>query len=63
MNKAITKNHTRMIAYSAGGLAFAFTYQCFSTYVQFFYIDVLKLAASWVGVAMVVYAKLKGDKR
>ncbi len=55
MNEAITMNHTRMIAYSTGGLAFALTYQCFSTYVQFFYIDVLKLAASWVGVAMVVY--------
>jgi GPH family glycoside/pentoside/hexuronide:cation symporter len=54
-NKANTTSHTRMIAYSAGGLAFALTSQCFSTYVQFFYIDVLKLAASWVGVAMVVY--------
>jgi len=44
-----------MIAYSAGSLAAALSYQCFGTYVQFFYIDVLKLAAGWVGVAMVVY--------
>lgn len=54
-NKGITQSHTRMIAYSAGGLTFALTSQCFSTYVQFFYIDVLKLTATWVGVAMVVY--------
>lgn len=62
-NKAITTNNTRMIVHSAGGLAFALTYQCFSTYVRLFYIDVLQLAASWVGAAVVVYVKFRGNKR
>lgn len=48
-------SRSRMIAYSSGALAVALSYEAFSTYVQFLYIDVLKLAAGWVGVAMVIY--------
>jgi GPH family glycoside/pentoside/hexuronide:cation symporter len=48
-------SRARMIAYSAGSLATALSYQAFGAYVQFLYIDVLKLAAAWVGVAMMVY--------
>ena len=48
-------SRARMLAYSAGSLAAALSYQAFGTYVQFLYIDVLKLATGWVGLAMVAY--------
>src|SRR5512136_1476635 len=52
---ASADSRARMVAYSAGALGFVLCYQCFSTYAEFFYIDVLKVPASWIGVAMAVY--------
>jgi glycoside/pentoside/hexuronide:cation symporter, GPH family len=46
----------KKLAYSAGALATALAYQAFSTYVIFFYVDVLKLPVYLAGVAMLIYA-------
>ncbi|MDD4179806.1 MAG: MFS transporter [Candidatus Margulisbacteria bacterium] len=45
----------RKLAYSFGAFATALSYQAFSTYVIFFYVDVQKLPVYLVGLAMLVY--------
>lgn len=45
----------RKIAYSSGSLGTALSYQAFSTYIQFLYIDLLGLAAGLVGWGWAVY--------
>ncbi|MCB8952862.1 MAG: MFS transporter [Ardenticatenales bacterium] len=45
----------QMILYASGSLAVALSYQSFATYIQFVYIDVLGLAARWVGLAWAIY--------
>ena len=42
----------QLILYSSGSLATAVSYQAFSTYVQFLYIDVYGLRAAWVGLIL-----------
>ncbi|MFC1559635.1 MFS transporter [Candidatus Margulisiibacteriota bacterium] len=44
------------IAYSFGAIATALSYQAFSTYIIFFYVDVQRLTASLAAVAMLIYA-------
>ena len=46
----------KKLAYSIGAVATALSYQAFSTYIIFFYVDVMKLAAGLAALAMVVYA-------
>lgn len=45
----------QLILYSSGSLATAVSYQAFSTYVQFLYIDVYGLRAAWVGLIWSIY--------
>lgn len=45
----------QIILYSSGSLAVALSYQAFSTYIQFLYIDVLGLRAAWVGLTWSIY--------
>jgi GPH family glycoside/pentoside/hexuronide:cation symporter len=45
----------KKLAYSAGAIATAISYQAFSTYVIFFYVDVLKLPVALAGAAMLIY--------
>ena len=45
----------QLIVYSSGSLATAVSYQAFSTYVQFLYIDVYGLRAAWVGLIWSIY--------
>ena len=54
-NKLATLPRRQMILYSSGSLAVALSYQAFSTYIQFLYIDVLGLRAAWVGIVWSVY--------
>ncbi|MBE2202024.1 MAG: MFS transporter [Anaerolinea sp.] len=44
-----------LILYASGSLATAVSYQAFSTYIQFLYIDVLGLRAAWVGITWSIY--------
>lgn len=48
-----TRRH--LILYAAGSLGTALSYQAFSTYIQFLYIDILGLRAAWVGIIWSVY--------
>ncbi len=43
------------LAYSFGAVATALSYQAFSTYILFFYVDTMKLAASLAAIAMLLY--------
>lgn len=45
----------RLVLYASGSLAVALSYQAFSTYIQFLYIDVLGLRAAWVGLVWSIY--------
>jgi len=45
----------QLVVYSSGSLATAVSYQAFSTYVQFLYIDVYGLRAAWVGLIWSIY--------
>lgn len=54
-NQPATLPRHQMILYSSGSLAVALSYQAFSTYIQFLYIDVLGLRAAWVGFVWSVY--------
>ncbi|MBK8984986.1 MAG: MFS transporter [Chloroflexi bacterium] len=45
----------QLIVYSSGSLASAVSYQAFSTYIQFLYIDVYGLRAAWVGLTWSIY--------
>ncbi|MBU0672609.1 MAG: MFS transporter [Candidatus Margulisbacteria bacterium] len=44
------------IAYSFGAVATALSYQAFSTYIIFFYVDVVKLPAYLAAIGMLIYA-------
>ena len=43
-------------AYSFGAVATALSYQAFSTYIIFFYVDVVKLPPYLAAIAMMIYA-------
>jgi len=43
------------VLYSFGAVATALSYQAFSTYIIFFYVDTLRLSASLAAIAMLVY--------
>ena len=44
------------LAYSFGAVATALSYQAFSTYIIFFYVDVMKLPVYLAGIGMLIYA-------
>lgn len=44
------------LAYSFGAVATALSYQAFSTYIIFFYVDVMKLPVRLAGIGMLIYA-------
>jgi len=48
-------NKLKKICYSFGAVATALSYQAFSTYIIFFYVDTLRLKASLAAVAMLIY--------
>ena len=43
------------LLYAAGSLGVALSYQAFSAYIQFLYIDVLGVRAVWIGLVWAVY--------
>ena len=43
------------LSYSFGAVATALSYQAFSTYIIFFYVDILRLKASYAALAMLIY--------
>ncbi len=45
----------KMLAYSSGALASALVYYAFSTYIQFYYVDILKLSPALVALAMSLF--------
>jgi GPH family glycoside/pentoside/hexuronide:cation symporter len=49
-------NKLKMIAYSAGSLGTALLMQAFNAKIRYYYIDVLRLPHTWVGLAMTIYA-------
>ncbi|HOU41137.1 MAG TPA: MFS transporter, partial [Promineifilum sp.] len=53
-NSVRTPRSTRLL-YAAGSLGVALSYQAFSTYIQFLYIDVLGVRAVWIGVVWAIY--------
>ena len=48
-------NISRKLAYSFGAVATALSYQAFSTYIIFFYVDVVKLPAYLAAIGMLIY--------
>ncbi|MFH1362362.1 MAG: MFS transporter [bacterium] len=46
----------RKLAYSFGAVATALSYQAFSTYIIFFYVDIVKLPPHLAATGMVIYA-------
>ena len=46
---------TRLLLYSAGSLGVALSYQAFSAYIQFLYIDILGVRAAWIGLVWALY--------
>lgn len=46
----------KKLAYSCGALATAVSYQVFSTYILFYYVDVLKLPVYLAGIGMLIFA-------
>jgi GPH family glycoside/pentoside/hexuronide:cation symporter len=48
-------NSLKKICYSFGAVATALSYQAFSTYIIFFYVDTLRLAAGLAAIAMLIY--------
>jgi GPH family glycoside/pentoside/hexuronide:cation symporter len=51
----VSLTHGQRRLYAAGSLGVALSYQCFGTYIQFFYIDILGLQAALVGVGWSLY--------
>ena len=49
----ITTRHR--LLYAAGSLGVALSYQAFSAYIQFLYIDTLGVRAAWIGLVWAVY--------
>jgi GPH family glycoside/pentoside/hexuronide:cation symporter len=43
------------LLYAAGSLGVALSYQAFSAYIQFFYIDILGVRAAWIGLVWALY--------
>ena len=50
---SITARHK--LLYAAGSLGVALSYQAFSTYIQFLYIDTLGVRAAWIGLVWALY--------
>ena len=48
-------HYWQKLLYAAGSLGVALSYQAFGTYIQFFYIDILGVKASLVGIGWSVY--------
>jgi len=46
----------KKLAYSFGAVATALSYQAFSTYIIFFYVDVIKLPAYLAAIGMIIFA-------
>jgi len=46
----------KKLAYSIGAVATALSYQAFSTYIIFFYVDVMKLPAYLAAIGMLIFA-------
>jgi GPH family glycoside/pentoside/hexuronide:cation symporter len=46
---------SRKLAYSSGAVAVALSSQAFSTYIIFFYVDVMRLSAYLAAIAMIIY--------
>lgn len=46
--------HHRLL-YAAGSLGVALSYQAFSAYIQFLYIDILGVRAAWIGLVWALY--------
>lgn len=44
-----------LVLYASGSLATAVSYQAFSAYIQFVYIDIFGLTAAWVGLSWSLY--------
>ena len=49
-------NKLKMIVYSAGSLGTALLMQAFNAKIRYYYIDILRLPHTWVGLAMTIYA-------
>ena len=47
---------SRKLAYSFGAIATALSYQAFSTYIFFFYVDVIQLPSYLAAIGMLVFA-------
>lgn len=45
----------KKLAYSLGAVTTALSYQSFSTFILFFYVDVMKLNAAWASAGMLVF--------
>jgi len=50
------QNNVRKLAYSFGAIATALSYQAFSAWILFFYVDVKKLTPMLAGIAMIIYS-------
>ncbi len=50
----IIRSHHRLL-YAVGSLGVALSYQAFSTYIQFLYIDTLGVRAAWIGLVWALY--------
>ncbi len=48
-------SYWQKILYASGSLGVALSYQAFATYIQFFYIDILGVKASLVGIGWSIY--------
>ena len=48
-------NLSKKLAYSFGAVATALSYQAFSAWILFFYLDVKQLAPALAGIAMIIY--------
>lgn len=46
---------TRLVWYASGALASAVVYQAFSTYVAFYYVDILRVPATTIAAGLVVF--------
>ncbi len=49
------RDKLRKLCYSFGAVATALSYQAFSTYIIFFYVDTLRLEAGLAAIAMLIY--------
>lgn len=52
--KPIMRPYHRFL-YAAGSLGVALSYQAFSAYIQFLYIDILGVRAAWIGLVWALY--------